>query len=554
MNRVTDGSDMHKSGARGDSAATMSWVTRRVLCSLAALAMAADVGTAASGQAPSAVRVDGGDVQGVVADGVESFKGIPFAAPPVGELRWRPPQPAAAWTGVRQASEFGADCMQGRFGPPPAPGAPPARMPSEDCLFLNVWRPAGAATSKLPVMVWIYGGGFMGGSGASAFTSGMQFAKQGVVLVSLNYRVGRFGFFAFPALSSERPDEPKSNYAYMDQIAALQWVKRNIAAFGGDPANVTIFGFSAGGVSVHSLVASPMARGLFHKAIAQSGGSRDSVLTARPLRADGVDPNYPVSAETLGATFARSMGIEGTDATALTSLRALTSEQVLRGAPAPAGTNPPQVETTPILDGKLITETAETAYKARRQPRIPLLLGSNSADTAGNRIRATTKDEIWAVECASQSGVRPRRHGRPAGDDREGQRRLRPGRAGPLCRECVCGQRLAGLSLPVLLRPGGHAGTLAGRGSARRRDRLRVRYPVARTRLGVDARGSSRLAHGPELLGQLREDRRSERCRPAGVAPSRSQEGCDLRLPPRWLRGCRPRSAEGAARRHAVGD
>ena len=141
---------MHKGGARGDSAATVSWVTRRLLCSLAALAIAASVGTAASGQAPSAVRVDGGDVQGVVADGVESFKGIPFAAPPVGELRWRPPQPAAPWTGVRQASEFGADCMQGRFGPPPAPGAPPARMPSEDCLFLNVWRPAGSTTSGCP--------------------------------------------------------------------------------------------------------------------------------------------------------------------------------------------------------------------------------------------------------------------------------------------------------------------------------------------------------------------------------------------------------------------
>ena len=186
-------------------------------------------------------------------------------------------------------------------------------------------------------MVWIYGGGFTGGSSASPNTSGVQFAKQGVVLVSVNYRVGRFGFFAFPALSRERPDETKGNYAYMDQIAALQWVKRNIAAFGGDPNNVTIFGFSAGGVSVHSLLASPMARGLFHKAIAQSGGSRDSVLTARPMREDGVDPNYPVSAETIGINFARSMGIEGTDQAALASLRALSAEQVLRGAPAPAG-------------------------------------------------------------------------------------------------------------------------------------------------------------------------------------------------------------------------
>jgi para-nitrobenzyl esterase len=260
---------------------------------------------------------------------------------------------------------------------------------------VNVWRPADPAARDLPVMVWIHGGGFTGGSSSSPNTSGVQFARQGVVLVSFNYRVGRFGFFAHPALSKERPEELKGNYAYMDQIAALQWVKRNIAAFGGNPNNVTIFGFSAGGVSVHSMLASPLARGLFHKAIAESGGSRDSVLTARPLRADGVDPNYPVSAETIGINFAKSMGIEGTDQTALVSLRALSAEQVLRGGPTQPGAAPPQ-ETTPILDGKLITETAETAYKAKHQPRVPFLAGSNSADTAGNRIRARTKEEFFA--------------------------------------------------------------------------------------------------------------------------------------------------------------
>ena len=315
---------------RDDGSNAASRVTRLLWCSLAALAVATGVGTVALSQTPPHVRVDTGDLQGEVADGVDAFKGIPFAAPPVGDLRWRPPQPAAPWTGVRQATEFGANCMQGRGGgpppsagaragapaptPAPPPGAPVVQAPSEDCLFLNVWRPASATPkAKLPVMVWIHGGGFTGGSGASPNTSGAQFARQGVVLVSANYRLGRFGFFAFPALSRERPDETKGNYAYMDQIAALQWVRRNIAAFGGDPTNVTIFGFSAGGVSVHSLLASPMARGLFHKAIAQSGGSRDSVLTARPMREDGVDPNYPVSAETIGIGFARSMGIEGTD-------------------------------------------------------------------------------------------------------------------------------------------------------------------------------------------------------------------------------------------------
>jgi len=356
----------------------------------------AGVGKAAQ-PTPPVVGVESGQLQGVVDDGVVSFKGILFAAPPVGDLRWRPPQPAARWTGVRQATEFGADCMQGRFGPPPAAGAPPAPAPSEDCLFLNVWRPASAAPgAKLPVMVWIYGGGFVFGSSAMPSTSGTQFAKQGVILVAANYRVGRFGFFAFPALSREHPDEPKGNYAYMDQIAALKWVQKNIAAFGGDPNNVTIFGFSAGGVSVHSLLTMPMARGLFHKAIVESGGSRDSVLTARPMSKDGIDPNYPVSAETIGINFAHSMGIQGTDQAALAKLRTLTAEEILRGAAAQTGASVPSYETTPIVDGKLVTETAETAYKAHREPRVPLMLGSNSADTAGNRIKATTKEQLFA--------------------------------------------------------------------------------------------------------------------------------------------------------------
>src|SRR5690606_14854275 len=154
--------------------------------------------------------------------------------------------------------------------------------------------------------------------------------------------------------------------------------------------------FSAGGVSVHSLLASPLARGLFHKAIAQSAGSRDSVLTARPMREDGADPNYPISAETIGSTFARSMGIEGTDSAALANLRSLSAERGRRGAHAAPGASTPQVGTTPVLGGRLITESAESAYKAGRQPDVPLLVGSNSADTAGNRIRATTKDELFA--------------------------------------------------------------------------------------------------------------------------------------------------------------
>lgn len=374
------------------------WIANAV-AGLAAVLLAALL-TGAAQESPPVVQIESGQLQGTLEDGVVSFRGIPYAAPPVGPLRWRPPQPVAPWTGIRQATQFGPDCMQMRFNRPSGAPASPAPPPSEDCLYLNVWAPAGASMgAKLPVMVWIHGGGFVGDSGSSPLTWGTHFARRGVVLVTFNYRLGRFGFFAFPALSREHSEELKGNYAYMDQIAALQWVQRNIAAFGGDPGNVTIFGFSAGGVSVHSLLVSPLARGLFHKAMVQSGGSRDGVLTARPLREDGVDPNYPVSAETIGIEFARSLGIEGTGEAALEKLRALSAEVILRGAEAagsPAGQRSPSYETTPILDGKLITETAETAYKARRQPRLPVILGSTTADSAGNRIRSASKEQFFA--------------------------------------------------------------------------------------------------------------------------------------------------------------
>ena len=398
-------------------------------------------------------------------------------------------------------------------------------------------------------MVWIYGGGFTGGSSSSPNTSGVGFAKQGVVLVAMNYRVGRFGFFALPALSRERPDENKGNYAYMDQIAALQWVKRNIAAFGGNPNNVTIFGFSAGGVSVHSMLASPQARGLFHKAIVESGGSRDSVLTARPMRKDGVDPNYPVSAETIGSQFAKSMGIEGTDQAALAKLRGLSADQVLRGAPAQPGTNAPSYETTPILDGKLITETAESAYKARRQPRVPFLAGSNSADTAGNRIRAATKDELWARFGKWSDEAK-------AAYDPDGSTDLATlvsranddfGQAEPA--RFAANAFAANGSPAYLYRFSYVPAALRGkmrRRPARRRDLLCLRYAGGRPGRRAVARGSGGLPDGAKLLGQLRQDGRPERSGPAELAASRSQEGPHLRFPARWHRGRRSRFAESA--------
>jgi len=250
----------------------------------------------------------------------------------------------------------------------------------------------------LPVMVWIHGGAFVGGSGSGAGTFGTEFAKQGVILITINYRLGRLGHFAFPALSKEHPEESKGSYAFMDQIAALQWVQDNITAFGGDPNNVTIFGFSAGGVSVHSLLTIPAALGLFHKAISHSGGGRDGVLTGRPIHEENADPLYPVSAETIGINFARKHGIEGTDAAALAKLRALSVEEIVDGGQENDGQGGPRTYAGPILDGKFVVETAESAYKAGRQARVPLMIGNNSAEIGGGFVNSSSsKEELFAL-------------------------------------------------------------------------------------------------------------------------------------------------------------
>jgi para-nitrobenzyl esterase len=361
-----------------------------IVISFSLQAQQAVVNTSSS-SAPK-VKTASGIVRGVNDGDVDSFKGIPYAAPPVGEFRWRPPQPVKAWQGEFDASKFGASCAQAGWGA--APGTIQAGS-SEDCLYLNIWRPARAKPkAKLPVMVWIHGGGFTGGNGN---TSGDGFAKKGVVLVSINYRLGRLGHFAFPALSKEHPEEPKGSYAFMDQIAALKWVQQNIAAFGGDPKNVTIFGFSAGGVSIHSLLTIPAAKGLFQKAIGHSSGGRDGVLTGRPIDKENASPYYPVSAETIGLNFARKLGIEGTDATALAKLRALPVEQIVTGGETD-GTGGPRIYSGPILDGKFITETSESAYKAGRQAHVPLMIGCNSAEIGGPFVNASSsKEELFSL-------------------------------------------------------------------------------------------------------------------------------------------------------------
>jgi len=324
---------------------------------LAAAVLAGFVGAARA----DVVRVAQGDLAGVTANGVESFKGIPFAAPPVGDLRWRPPQRPASWTGVKQANAFGPICMQaarGFFGAMPM---------SEDCLTLNVWRPAGAKPGeKLPVMVWIYGGAFVQGAASAPFYDGTRFARDGVILVSLNYRVGRFGFFAHPALDGEA--EPFGNYGLMDQIAGLKWVKANIDRFGGDPANVTVFGESAGAISVNYLMGSPAAKGLFDKAIAESGFGRTD---PRPLTGER-------SAEAVGVAFAEAHGIKGDDAAAAAALRALPAQAV--NAPVSGLTDP--TIPGPMLDGRIVTQSIHAAFAKGEEAHVPYLEGGNSYEAS----------------------------------------------------------------------------------------------------------------------------------------------------------------------------
>jgi para-nitrobenzyl esterase len=331
----------------------------------AALAAAVFAGCAGCGPESVAraevVHIAQGDLAGVAANGVESFKGVPFAAPPVGDLRWRPPEPPANWTGVRKADAFGPICMQASRGF--FAGVPM----SEDCLTLNIWRPAGAKPGdKLPVMVWIFGGAFIQGSGSAPFYDGAHFARDGVILVTLNYRVGRFGFFAHPALDGK--GAPFGNYGLMDQIAGLQWVKANIDRFGGDPHNVTMFGESAGAISVNYLMASPAAKDLFDKAIAESGFGRSE---PRRLTGEG-------SAEAVGVAFAEAHGVKGDGAAAAAALRALPAEAL--NAPV-SGLGDPAIP-GPMRDGQIVTQGIAEAFAKGDEAHVPFMEGGNSYEAS----------------------------------------------------------------------------------------------------------------------------------------------------------------------------
>jgi len=306
------------------------------------------------------VHVEQGELAGASGRNpdVRVYRGIPFAAPPVGELRWKPPQPPAAWQGVRQATQFGNSCPQVPFPTNGVYSGTPPPPISEDCLYLNIWTPAKSANDRLPVMVWIHGGGFDRGTGAAAGYDGENLARKGAVVVTINYRLGILGFLALPELTAESSHHASGNYGLLDQIAALQWVQENIVSFGGDASRVTIFGQSAGSGSVNALMASPLAKGLFGRAIGESGGS----FAPMPSLAD---------AQEQGAQFAAAIGVTGDT---LKSLRAKTIEELLKAkADDDAG---------PIVDGWVLPSTVYAIFAAGKQNDVPVIVGNNANEGA----------------------------------------------------------------------------------------------------------------------------------------------------------------------------
>jgi len=324
-------------------------------------------------QQPAPVKVNDGLVQGTLDNGLAVYKGIPFAAPPIGELRWRAPQPVKKWKGVLQTLKFAPAPMQG--------GNPPSGK-SEDCLYLNVWTPAKSAKDKIPVLVWIYGGGFSFGSTAEPGYNCEKLAKKGVVVVSIAYRVGQFGFLAHPELSAENPNHVSGNYGLLDQIAGMEWIQKNIAAFGGDPDKVTIFGESAGGISVSMLCASPLAKGLFLRAISESGGSFGPT---RAITFPGENMKTLKQAEIEGEAYAQKSGISS-----IAELRKIPADKLPIGMGMEGG--------WPITDGYIIPDDQYKLYQAGKFNDVDILIGYNSDEGASFSREKTPEEYISGVK------------------------------------------------------------------------------------------------------------------------------------------------------------
>jgi para-nitrobenzyl esterase len=347
----------------------LTWLTCALIATTAFAAMIAPSGMrpAVAAGSSTVVRLRSGALQGDRLGAVGAvFKGIPFAAPPVGPLRWREPMPVASWKGVRAASQYRSACAQ------PDMGWNSSLVPtaSEDCLYLNVWTPRLARAAHLPVMVWIHGGGFSGGSGTDSMFDGGRLSARGVVLVTLNYRLGVLGFFSHPQLGAG-VQSAAANFGLLDQIAALKWVHDNIGRFGGDPATVTIFGQSAGGGSVVALLTSPLASGAFRGAIVESGATLG-----------------PQPATTLAA--ARASGEKFADKATLEQLRALSTKELLRrwgafmaGGPPGGAPARPSIQAGPVVDGHVLTEDPAAAFAAGHERKVPLIIGNNAREAFG---------------------------------------------------------------------------------------------------------------------------------------------------------------------------
>ncbi|MFM2482165.1 carboxylesterase/lipase family protein [Celerinatantimonas sp. YJH-8] len=343
---------------------------------MAALLTSSSIYAAAQGPI---IQLQSGRIEGTTHEQVDAFLGIPYAKPPVGKLRWHRPLSPEPWQGIKKTTEYGPGCPQVPYDGDTLASLPPNF--SEDCLTINVWRPNDAVES-LPVMVWIHGGGFMNGGSASPTYSGESFARNGVILVSFNYRLGQFGFFAHPGL---RNKVFRGNYGIMDQIKALHWVQDNIVSFGGDPNNVTVFGESAGGYAINALLTSHYSRNLFNKAIIESGGGRHQLGNGQ----------HWDQAEQVGVNFARTLGIEGADQQALERLRALPVDDILGDMNMWNMNDHQDIYGGSILDGRLLREHPESAYESGDFAHVPLLVGTNDYDLGFVNGSPTTRDEVF---------------------------------------------------------------------------------------------------------------------------------------------------------------